>query len=82
MVFNFSQQRREAEAEGVYIGGWSIRNAAWPKDASIKKRDEVEHVSAVKDWDDEEERRLVRKLDMRVLFPCCIVYFLAYLDRV
>lgn len=28
-----------------------------------------------------EERALVRKLDLRVLFPCCIVYFLAYLDR-
>lgn len=23
----------------------------------------------------------MRKLDLRVLFPCCIVYFLAYLDR-
>jgi hypothetical protein len=82
MVFNFIQQRREAEAEGVFIGGWSIRNAVWPKGDSIKKRDEVEHVSAVRDWDEEEERRLVRKLDTRVLLPCCIVYFLAYLDRV
>jgi len=23
----------------------------------------------------------MRKLDFRVLLPCCIVYFLAYLDR-
>jgi hypothetical protein len=23
----------------------------------------------------------VRKLDLRVLLPCCIIYFLAYLDR-
>ncbi len=23
----------------------------------------------------------MRKLDSRVLFPCCIIYFLAYLDR-
>lgn len=34
-----------------------------------------------KDWDDAEERALVRKLDFRVLFPCCLCYFLAYLDR-
>ncbi|KAK8133515.1 hypothetical protein PG984_005527 [Apiospora sp. TS-2023a] len=33
------------------------------------------------DWSVEEERRLVRKLDFRVLFPCCLVYFFAYLDR-
>ncbi|PGG96864.1 hypothetical protein AJ79_09426 [Helicocarpus griseus UAMH5409] len=37
--------------------------------------------TAAQDWSDAEERALVRKLDMRVLFPCCIIYFLAYLDR-
>lgn len=82
MAFSFNQKRREAEAEGVYIGGWSVGNAVWPKGDSIKKRDEVEHVSTVRDWDEAEERRLVRKLDVRVLLPCCIMYFLAYLDRV
>ena len=44
-------------------------------------QDIVEHVAVVKDWTPAEERALVRKLDMRVLFPCCILYFLAYLDR-
>ncbi|KAJ5825683.1 hypothetical protein N7474_002821 [Penicillium riverlandense] len=33
------------------------------------------------DWSEEEERRLVRKLDCRVVVPCCIMYILAYLDR-
>lgn len=28
------------------------------------------------DWEPAEEAKLVRKLDMRVLLPCCIVYFL------
>ena len=41
----------------------------------------VEQVNALIDCDPAEEPRLVRKLDMRVLLPCCIVYFLAYLDR-
>jgi hypothetical protein len=41
----------------------------------------IEHVTVVEDWTAAEERALVRKLDLRVLFPCCIVYFLAYLDR-
>jgi hypothetical protein len=42
---------------------------------------DIEHVTVVDDWTPAEERALVRKLDLRVLFPCCIVYFLAYLDR-
>lgn len=33
------------------------------------------------DWSVEEERNLVRKLDFRVLFPCCLVYFFAYLGQ-
>jgi hypothetical protein len=38
-------------------------------------------LAVVSDWDAAEERRLVRKLDLRVMLPCCIIYFLAYLDR-
>jgi len=33
------------------------------------------------EWTKAEERALIRKLDFRVLFPCCVVYFLAYMDR-
>lgn len=49
--------------------------------STAASQDRAEEVNAVKDWTDDEERKLVRKLDLRVLFPCCIVYFLAYLDR-
>lgn len=49
--------------------------------APAASQDRAEEVNAVKDWTDEEEKKLVRKLDLRVLFPCCILYFLAYLDR-
>lgn len=38
-------------------------------------------VTTQQDWDASEERALVRKLDFRVLLPCCIIYCLAYLDR-
>jgi hypothetical protein len=31
------------------------------------------------EWTNKEERALIRKLDFRVLLPCCIIYFLAYL---
>jgi hypothetical protein len=37
--------------------------------------------TAEAEWTAEEERALVRKLDLRVLFPCCFIYFLAYVDR-
>lgn len=47
----------------------------------MTSQDVVEHVSVISDWSAAEERALVRKLDFRVLLPCCIVYFLAYLDR-
>lgn len=33
------------------------------------------------DWTKAEERALVRKLDLRVLLPCFIIYVLAYMDR-
>lgn len=41
----------------------------------------IEQTNAIVDWDSAEERRLLRKIDTRVLLPCCILYFLAYLDR-
>ena len=41
----------------------------------------IEQTNAIVDWEAAEERRLVRKIDTRVLLPCCILYFLAYLDR-
>ncbi len=41
----------------------------------------VEQVNALVDWEPDEEARLLRKLDLRVLLPCCIVYFLAYLGE-
>ena len=28
---SFSETRTAVEAEGIYIGGWSIRRAMWPK---------------------------------------------------
>lgn len=32
MVFSdFARARREVEAEGVYIGGWGIKNAIIPR---------------------------------------------------
>ncbi|KAI9011633.1 major facilitator superfamily domain-containing protein [Hyaloraphidium curvatum] len=33
------------------------------------------------DWSAEEERRIVRKMDNRILLPCFIMMFLGYLDR-
>ncbi|ETN40918.1 uncharacterized protein HMPREF1541_05198 [Cyphellophora europaea CBS 101466] len=81
VFFDFKQARREVEAEGVYIGGWGIKEAIIPRKYGDASQDRAEEVNAVKDWSEAEERRLVRKLDLRVLFPCCIVYFLAYLDR-
>ena len=34
-----------------------------------------------KDWSPEEERALVRKLDIRLLTTCFVIFMLAYLDR-
>lgn len=84
MFGSFATQRALVEAEGIYVGGWSIKRAMWPKKTNgfhDSSQDRVEHNAAEKDWEDAEERALVRKLDFRVLLPCCIVYFLAYLDR-
>ncbi|KAF2164820.1 hypothetical protein M409DRAFT_24725 [Zasmidium cellare ATCC 36951] len=81
---NSIQETRAAlEAEGVHIGGWSLKQAfvrskASPVDDGVHQPEQNE---AFIDWSVAEERALVRKLDFRVLFPCCILYFLAYLDR-
>jgi hypothetical protein len=37
--------------------------------------------TAEAEWTAKEERSLVRKLDLRVLLPCCVIYFFAYVDR-
>ncbi|KAI1625629.1 major facilitator superfamily domain-containing protein [Exophiala viscosa] len=80
----FAETKASVEAEGIYIGGYSIRRALWPKTVDgkhVSSQDRVEHVAAIQDWNAAEEAALVRKLDCRVLLPCCIIYFLAYLDR-
>lgn len=30
-MFNWSASKAAVEAENIYIGGWSLRNAVWPK---------------------------------------------------
>lgn len=30
-MFNFREERAEYEKEGVFIGGWGIKNVLWPK---------------------------------------------------
>ncbi|KAL2864409.1 major facilitator superfamily domain-containing protein [Aspergillus lucknowensis] len=86
MFSSWAEQVSTLESEGVYIGGWSLKNLVRPrKDISgeyATSEDRIERLTTVRaDWADEEERRLVRKLDARVVFPCCVVYMLAYLDR-
>ncbi|KIW94367.1 uncharacterized protein Z519_04343 [Cladophialophora bantiana CBS 173.52] len=83
-MFGWQAAKVAVEAEGIYIGGWGLQNVFWPKRMDghhASSQDRIEHVVAIQDWDADEERKLVRKLDARVLFPCCIIYFLAYLDR-
>ena len=77
MMLGFDKARAAVEAEGVYVGGWSLKQAF-----TAKSGVRVEQINALIDWEPAEEAKLVRKLDLRVLLPCCIVYFLAYLDRV
>ncbi|KAL3462143.1 major facilitator superfamily domain-containing protein [Aspergillus heterothallicus] len=86
MFSSFTERADALEAEGVYIGGWGFSHLLWPrKDTSgeySSSEDRIERLTTVRaDWTPEEERRLVRKLDARVVFPCCVVYMLAYLDR-
>ncbi|KAK2779471.1 hypothetical protein FQN52_003758 [Onygenales sp. PD_12] len=80
----FFADRAAVEQEGVYVGGWSTKHVLWPEKVDGKHNsaeDRTTQTTTAQDWDDAEERALVRKLDTRVLFPCCIIYFLAYLDR-
>ncbi|KAH8879722.1 MFS general substrate transporter [Thozetella sp. PMI_491] len=85
VLSRFSRDRKLLEDEGVYIGGWSLKNLFAPsyKDGKPNSgEDRAENNAlAVRDWTDEEEKALVRKLDMRVLLPCFIIYVLAYMDR-
>lgn len=40
--------------------------------------DSIERINTAEpDWTKEEERKLLLKIDSRVLFPCCVIYFLA-----
>ncbi|KAK8087373.1 hypothetical protein PG994_002347 [Apiospora phragmitis] len=72
------------ERDGVHVGGWSLRHVLWPKKANglhVSSEDRVAETTVEPDWSSEEERRLVRRLDLGVLLPCCLIYFFAYLDR-
>ncbi|KAK4892747.1 hypothetical protein LTR27_008846 [Elasticomyces elasticus] len=75
-MFNFGAARAAVQAEGVYIGGWSIKQALVANNAERtstsnesvdKAQDRVEQVNTLIDWEVAEERALVRKLDLRVL---------------
>ncbi|KAJ5612555.1 hypothetical protein N7510_005749 [Penicillium lagena] len=86
MFSSYRQEVAEAEEAGVYIGGWSLKNVFRPtKDTHGEydtAEDRIERLTVeTPDWSAEEERRLVRKLDCRVVVPCCMMYILAYLDR-
>ncbi|KAF2167605.1 hypothetical protein M409DRAFT_22407 [Zasmidium cellare ATCC 36951] len=70
--------RDAIEAEGVYIGGWSFKKF-WTNVRQSKN--DVENVNVQVDWTAKEEKALVRKLDLRVLLPTMILYYMAYLDR-
>ncbi|KAL9088345.1 MAG: hypothetical protein Q9165_006270 [Trypethelium subeluteriae] len=82
---NFRRRRAILEQQGVYIGGWSIKNALTPTKRSDSRSD-VEGDGEEKElveqnWTKTDEAKLRRKIDLRVLFPCCIINFLAVLDR-
>ncbi|KAL3441754.1 major facilitator superfamily domain-containing protein [Aspergillus insuetus] len=86
MLSSFTNRVTALESEGVYIGGWGLDNVIRPrKDTGgeyMTSEDRIERLTTGRvDWTAEEERRLVRKLDARVVLPCCVVYMLAYLDR-
>ncbi|KAH7327535.1 major facilitator superfamily domain-containing protein [Rhexocercosporidium sp. MPI-PUGE-AT-0058] len=82
---SFDEDRKALEQEGVYIGGWSFKNVLTPtfKDGKHDSSEDRVESNAIEepDWTRAEERALVRKLDMRVLLPCFIIYVLAYMDR-
>ncbi|KAK8038687.1 hypothetical protein PG993_007098 [Apiospora rasikravindrae] len=80
----FVTDRNLIEADGVHIGGWSLRHVLWPQKANglhDSSEDRVAKITVEADWSAEDERNLVRRLDLRVLFPCCVIYFFAYLGR-
>ncbi|EXJ76627.1 uncharacterized protein A1O5_01135 [Cladophialophora psammophila CBS 110553] len=82
----FSREERVVlEQDGVHIGGWSVRNLLVPSKKDGQKESSEDRVQAVNglvpDWSQGEERALVRKLDIRILAPCFVIYVLAYLDR-
>ncbi|KAI9677803.1 MAG: hypothetical protein M1822_008115 [Bathelium mastoideum] len=86
MISPLSQSRRDIfQEEGIYIGGWSLQHVLIPAKKArldgIAGDDVKEKALAEQDWSKDEETRLRRKLDRRVLLPCCIIYFLALLDR-
>ena len=81
----FSRKRELLEQEGVYIGGWSLKNIFTPTKKErlhgSEEDDNGEKALVQQEWTDAEEARLRRKLDMRVLLPCCVIFFMAVLDR-
>ena len=81
----FRSQRAALEEEGVCIGGWSLRHVLTPKKKRCLNSDsasDIEEKPAVKpEWTTEEETKLRRKLDRRLLLPCCMIFFLSILDR-
>ncbi|KFZ24828.1 hypothetical protein V502_00686 [Pseudogymnoascus sp. VKM F-4520 (FW-2644)] len=85
-MLNFRANADALEREGVYIGDWGFRNVLKPsknKEGQYDtSEDRIERLNTLEpDWEAKEERALVRKLDLRVLFPCVVIYVLAYLDR-
>ncbi|KFZ12117.1 hypothetical protein V501_04379 [Pseudogymnoascus sp. VKM F-4519 (FW-2642)] len=85
-MLNFRVKADALEREGVYIGDWGFRNVLRPsknKEGQYDtSEDRIERLNTMEpDWEAKEERALVRKLDLRVLFPCVVIYVLAYLDR-
>ncbi|KAK2734914.1 hypothetical protein FQN55_002484, partial [Onygenales sp. PD_40] len=78
---SFKEKIDALEREGVYIGGWGFKDLYKPsKNADGEydtSKDHIEQLNGVEaNWTAKEERALQRKLDMRVLFPACVIYFL------
>lgn len=66
----------------VFLLGFWCQSHATDISSIDSSEDRVQNSTIVEpEWTKAEERALMRKLDFRVLFPCCVVYFLAYLDR-
>ncbi|KAK7980273.1 hypothetical protein PG989_012730 [Apiospora arundinis] len=80
----YHQDQTWTEKDGINVGGWSMRHVLWPKKTNglhDSSEDRASQATVEVDWSTEEERALRRKLDLRVLLPCFLVYFFAYLDR-